>query len=99
GMEDLGVLPGMVHSFAFAMNTDGSAIVGQSVPASGVNSRAVLWTRRTGLVDLGEFLARLGVDLSGWTFSKAIAISANGTAMTGGGLFHGEYRAWAVTGI
>jgi len=50
--EDLGVLPGMAHSFGFAIEA-GGAVAGSSKSASGNTERLARYTDANGLQDLG----------------------------------------------
>jgi probable HAF family extracellular repeat protein len=61
GFEDLGVLPGLDQSHAFALNNLGW-VVGVSYTGYYYSNRATVWSRETGLLDLNWFLAP-GADL------------------------------------
>ncbi len=66
GWADLGTLPGDDASEAFAINSRGE-VVGTSLRAG--SSRAFLWTRQAGMIDLGQYAPRS---------SRAKAITATG---------------------
>jgi probable HAF family extracellular repeat protein len=84
GMEGLGDLPGGdFYSEAYAVNADGSVVVGTSDSASG--TEAFRWTEAGGMQSLAEWLAGFGVDVSGWVLSEVRGISSDGTVMVGTG--------------
>jgi probable HAF family extracellular repeat protein len=83
-MEGLGDLPGGdFYSEAYAVNADGSVVVGTSDSASG--TEAFRWTEAGGMQSLAEWLAGFGVDVSGWVLSEVRGISSDGTVMVGTG--------------
>lgn len=51
-LEDLGVLPGMAHSFGLAIEP-GGAVAGSSKSASGNSERVARYTDALGMIDLG----------------------------------------------
>ena len=85
GGEIIGMLPGdsdLAAAYAFAVNDDGSVIVG----ASGDDAReAFVWTRTTGMFRLQDYLIELGVELDDWILDTALAISSDGTVIAGWG--------------
>jgi probable HAF family extracellular repeat protein len=85
GGEIIGMLPGdsdLAAAYAFAVNDDGSVVVG----ASGDDRReAFVWTRTTGMFRLQDYLIELGVELDDWTLDTALAISSDGTVIAGWG--------------
>jgi uncharacterized membrane protein len=85
GGEIIGMLPNddpLAGAYAFAVNGDGSVIVG----ASGASARdAFVWTRTTGMFKLQDYLIQLGVDLDDWILDTALAISTDGTVIAGWG--------------
>lgn len=99
GMQDLGVLPGTTGSWADAISGDGSVVAGPCVDDDWSPQRAFIWTAETGMVDLNSRLASLGVDMTGWTLTDVRGLSADGSSMTGWGVFNGEQRAWLVTAL
>lgn len=99
GMQDLGVLPSTTGSWADAISGDGSVVAGPCVDDDWSPQRAFIWTAETGMVDLNSHLASLGVDMTGWTLTDVRGLSADGSSMTGWGVFNGEQRAWLVTAL
>lgn len=76
GMVGLGVLPGKSGSEATGVSADGSVIIGLS---SGGGDAAFIWTAEAGMRSLLDVLVAGGAtDLAGWTFTNALAISADG---------------------
>jgi probable HAF family extracellular repeat protein len=99
GMQSLGLLPGSPYSSAQGVSADGSIVVGVSALPGFSAYHGFMWTSALGMVDLNTYLPTLGLNLTGWTLSQAIAISADGTAITGHGLLNGQTRAWVVRGL
>ena len=79
------------------MSGDGSLVAGYCDVDSGSPHRPFVCTAALGMVDLNAYLASLGLDLTGWTLTDAQGLSADGSAMTGWGIYNGEQRAWLVT--
>ncbi len=81
GMVNLGTLGG-AESAAFAVNGDGSVIVGSSLTSQSTgSSQAFRWTAKTGMQDLTKLVnapQRLIVQ-------SAVGVSADGTVITGNG--------------
>jgi probable HAF family extracellular repeat protein len=79
GMVDLGTLGGP-ESAAFAVNGDGSVIVGSSLTSQSTGSdHAFRWTAKTGMQDISKLVnapQRL-------ILQSAIGVSADGTVITG----------------
>jgi probable HAF family extracellular repeat protein len=99
GMQNLGILPGQIGSWANAISGDGSVLAGACTVDGWSIHRPFLWTAALGMVDLNGYFASLGVDLAGWTLVDAKGLSADGSAMTGWGIYNGEQRAWLVSGL
>ncbi len=99
GMQDLGTLPGDVRSEAVGVSGDGSIVVGMGLDATLSISRAFAWTQASGMVELGAYVAALGVNLTGWNLGEVRGISADGSAIFGHGLFNGGSASWIVTGL
>ncbi|MBY0262078.1 MAG: hypothetical protein K2Q20_07020 [Phycisphaerales bacterium] len=98
GFQPLGLPSGFTSVRANAVSGDGNRIVGvMSSPASG--DIPFLWTAQAGVVDLRMYLTGLGVSLSGWSLNEASAISADGTAITGIGVFNGQQTSWVASGL
>jgi len=80
-MVDLGTLGGP-ESAAFAVNGDGSVIVGSSLTSQSTGSdHAFRWTAKTGMQDVTKLVnapQRLIVQ-------SAVGVSADGTVITGNG--------------
>jgi len=86
GMVSLG--PG----YARAVSADGRVIVVN-------NGGPFLWTAETGVRSLKDILQDdCGLDLTGWTLSFAVAISADGLTIVGSGINpDGEQEPWLAT--
>lgn len=95
-VQNLGVLAGGRFSIPFDMSADGSVIVGYDQ----FKQTAFVWHESVGIVSLYDYLLDSGADLTGWTrFSNAQAVSADGSVITGAGLYNGEPRAFVVSGL
>lgn len=62
---------------------DGSIIVGSGI-ADGT-TKALVWTPDRGIVRLDSLLTTLGLDVSGWDLTSAMAISRDGSTIVGFG--------------
>ncbi len=83
GMVGLGDLSGgNFGSTAFDVSSDGSIVVGSGQAAS-FNEEAFVWDATNGIRNLKTVLEGLGLDLTGWTLTKAQAVSADGTIIVG----------------
>lgn len=93
-ISPLGDLPGgAFFSYAWAVNDDGSVIVGAGTTDLG--REAFIWDAFHGIRNLREVLTNdLDVDLSGWILSEAIAISADGKTIVGEGIHNGNTEGW-----
>lgn len=98
GFETFGTLPTAAGSVTMAISGDGSKIVGIAAMGAGIPSRAVLWSRDTGIVDLNTWLPSLGLDLAGWSLRSCDAISDDGLVLAGTGRapLDATPRAWLV---
>jgi probable HAF family extracellular repeat protein len=85
GIVDIGTLGGP-ESAAFAVNKDGTVIVGASLTSGSTgSSQAFRWTAKTGMQDLQSLLK--GTKASHWiVLSTANGVSADGTVIAGYGL-------------
>jgi probable HAF family extracellular repeat protein len=93
GMVGLGFLPGGGLSLARGVSADGSVVVGDSDSASG--TEAVIWDGAHGMRSLRDVLIAQGDDLTGWTLSVAVDISADGRTIVGWGANpSGQTEAW-----
>lgn len=88
----LGHLPGSTgYSVALAASADGSVIVGDGGSGEG----AFIWTEADGIRNLRKVLEDLGLDLTGWTLTRANALSDDGTVVVGWGSNpSGQTEAW-----
>jgi probable HAF family extracellular repeat protein len=98
GMRNLGVPPGTIHSYGYVISGDGQVVAGRAKLSSGAY-RACLWTNMIGMVDLQNYLATQGLTLPGWTLTEARGLSADGSAISGTGVFGGQNRAFLVRGV
>lgn len=91
-------LTGYSHGRALAMHEYGDVIVGESTVGFGTDS-AWIWIEIFGLMRLSDYLTSEGVDLTGWALDYAVAISDDGTAIVGHGLYNGQQRAFVVRNL
>ena len=96
GMVGLGDLPGGdFSSSASAVSADGSVIVGSSLSVDG--DETFRWTESDGMVSLKKTLIGAGLDLTGWTLSSAISVSADGFTIVGNGINpSGQSEGWVA---
>ncbi|MCB1491154.1 MAG: hypothetical protein KDJ77_05050 [Rhodobiaceae bacterium] len=98
GIVDIGTLPGLTSAAATAVSADGTVIVGAASDLIDFNGlagrvrvlddgRAFRWTEATGIKDLNDLLAAVGVDMTGITLMTATNISRDGEYISGEGLF------------
>ena len=96
GIQGLGNLGGGAAggSEAFGVSGDGSLVVGTTPTDSG--SAAFLWDEAHGMRELAKVLSEaLGLDLTGWTLTRATDISADGTVIVGWGTnANGDSESW-----
>jgi probable HAF family extracellular repeat protein len=95
GMVGLGDLPGGAYfSEAFGISADGSVIVGKSETALG--EEAFIWDEFHGMRNFGDLLVTdLGLDLTGWTLTRANEITPDGQTIVGWGINpDGDTEAW-----
>jgi uncharacterized membrane protein len=76
--------PSDADEYAFAVNADGSVIVGQS------GQRPMIWIEGEPPRALADVLADDGVDVSDWTFEMATGVSADGKLIVGNGICQGR---------
>jgi uncharacterized membrane protein len=96
GFVALPVPSGATRTTIEAISPDGSIVVGSlGIPAN----RAMYWRADVGTVFLADYLADLGVDVSGWILLVARAVSADGSTVAGVGLLDGQQRAFLITGL
>jgi probable HAF family extracellular repeat protein len=80
-MHDLGTLEGD-ESWAYALSSDGSVVVGEAHDADGI-TEAFRWTEGTGMIRVSEWLAANGVDTGGMRLVTARDISDDGNVVVG----------------
>lgn len=80
-MYDLGTLGG-AESWAYALTSDGSVVVGEAHNADGENE-AFRWTEGTGMIRVAEWLAANGVDTGDMRLVTARDISDDGNVVVG----------------
>lgn len=90
GMNGLGTLGFYPSSMASAISSDGMVIVGESAGAFG-NPEAFRWTELGGMNGLGD----LPGEPSGW--SRAAAVSANGSVIVGSSLVGPNWQVFRWT--
>lgn len=84
---------GDVFSVAWAVSADGSRVVGESLGARG--TEAFIRDATHGMRELDVVLSLSGIDLDGWTLSRALSISADGRLIVGVGTNPSEFtEAW-----
>jgi len=97
GMLTLGELPGRTYSLALAVSGDGRVIGGSAWNGGSVTyDRAFLWTQELGMVDAKEYIASLGVNVTGWDLRVITGLSFDGLEMTGYGSNNGTARGFVV---
>ena len=78
----LGVLDDVTpFSRANAVSSDGSVVVGESVVNLVIT--AFRWTESTGMVSIASLLEDAGVDMTGYTLTAAVDVSADGSIIVG----------------
>ncbi len=95
GMVGLGDLAGgSFDSSAFGVSSDGSVVVGRGNSASGYE--AFIWDAANGMRSLKTVLTGLGVNMTGWTLTRARGISADGLIVMGYGTGPSGSEAWVA---
>lgn len=93
GVEALVGLPGT--SKAYGISADGNIIVGL---AAAPNDIAFIWDQDHDMRSVKQLLIDLGVDMTGWTLTRAYAASGDGTILAGVGIDpSGREQAWIAT--
>ena len=98
GMVGLGDLPGGdFSSIVFGTSADGSIAVGNSLTDLG--EEAFIWDPINGMRNFRDVLVNnFNLDLTDWTLTNGVAVSANGQTVTGTGINpDGEIEGWVVT--
>jgi len=95
--EELPHPPGSTLASLAATSETGTVMVGTgSVPFEG--ARAAIWLNMTQALWLDDYLAGIGVDLTGWSrLETATGISSDGMTIIGNGIYNGETRGFVVT--
>jgi uncharacterized membrane protein len=101
GAHLLGKLPGggpFSVASGLGLTDDGKVVVGFS---GGRRRDAFIWSRATGMLRLRDYLKSLGVTgMHGWRLDTAIAISGDGTTITGWGYRpDGHVQSWIVQNL
>jgi uncharacterized membrane protein len=100
GIDVMPTLPGRTGNTAYGLSADGRAAVGSATGGSFPNvSNGFLWSTSMGTVDLNGFLPNNGINLTGWHILDAFAISGDGTAIVGTGIYNGQVRGYVARGI
>jgi uncharacterized membrane protein len=96
GMQSLGIMAGGITSSATAISADGRVIVGfGDIGRNDGSAGAFIHHDLTGMVSLQDYLAGIGVDMTGWSqLLRANAVSADGRFVVGNGIFNGQERAF-----
>ena len=85
--------PAAVFATALAVSGDGSVVVG----SAGNGGPAFRWTASTGCQQISTLLNAAGINIPGWSFSQAVAISADGTTIAGNGAVGTQGTGWVMT--
>lgn len=97
GMVGLEFAPGGFTSAAFGVSADGSTIVGGGSFGPGPG-RATIWDEANGMQRLDQMLIDFGLNLDGWTLTRATDVSADGLTIIGTGMNpSGQSEAWIAT--
>ena len=96
-ITDLGVQPaGSVAGEAFDVSADGSVVVGVSYTDMG--DQAFVWTEAFGMRTVADLLTDYGMDMEGWTLTRARAVSADGMWIAGEGFApDGHQQGWIAS--
>lgn len=85
GMVGLGILSGYDASYAYAVSSDGSVVVGYNENDSTDATTAIRWTETSGMQTLAEWLAEDGYTLTDWTDTAARGVNEDGSIVVGYG--------------
>ena len=77
-----------VKGIARAASQTGDVVVGSS------GGEAIVWDKTRGARILSDVLFELGADLTGWSLSEALAVSADGHVVGGNGTLAGVEQVW-----
>lgn len=97
GLVDLGAMDDL-FSVAWDVSEGGKVIVGEAFSAPFGPTRAFVWDRQNGMLDLGEYAKNvLKLSIDGWQLQSAKAVSDDGMYIAGDGLSpEGEYAGWVI---
>ena len=93
GIQEIGDLQGgMFSSIVYALSADGQIAVGEGTTDRG--NEAFIWDKENGMRHLATVLESGGMSLDGWILHAAVAISADGSTIVGGGEKDGIKQGW-----
>lgn len=95
----LGDLPGgPFRSVSEGVTNDGSVVVGYSTISNAGAERAFIWDAAHGMRDLRTVLrTEFGLPLTGWTLTRANAITPDGSVIVGDGINpRGDFEGWVA---
>lgn len=97
GLVDLGAMDDL-FSVAWDVSEGGKVIVGEAFSAPFGPTRAFIWDRQNGMLDLNEYARDvLKLSIDGWQLQSAKAVSDDGMYIAGDGLSpEGEYAGWVI---
>ena len=99
GMLDLGSFPGQPSSdncLATAASASGSVIIGNCFDDAAGQWTAFIWKQGVGMKRLADVLAAEGVDMTDIQLADAVAVSADGSTITGSGYTGDNYQVWVA---
>src|SRR5205823_8017970 len=94
------ILPGDGQSRATATNKYGATIIGTSYQyePGPVVEHAFVWTADSGMRSLQDVLVAEGVNLDGWSLTRPVGVSDDGSVFTGNAINpQGETEAYVVS--
>jgi len=83
-----------IQSMGTLLSADGSVVIGHTLDSS--DYAAFLWTAAHGSRVIRSTLESAGVDLRGWKLSQALALSADGRIVIGGGQCGDSYTMYRL---
>ncbi|MHC4893051.1 MAG: hypothetical protein ACYTFV_06705 [Planctomycetota bacterium] len=97
GVINLGHLDPTYDGSTTGLSADGKRAVGFDRPfGPALFGRGFYWTQATGMVDLNNLAANLGINTQGVTMSLPLDISADGRTIVGAGLGPGGATGWRL---
>ncbi len=97
GLTELSAATPGVSCQATCVSANGSLIGGFDQPADINARRAILWNHPNSPRLLADLLASLGTDLTGWNLTHVRGISADGTILSGLGIYNSAAVSFLVT--